>query len=772
MSRPLAVPLAAGLVACAFTGPHATPLPPVIVQAAATDARSPASSVDAAIIGFAPGRAADQRALEAKLDQALTASNLRTWMRELTAHPHPVGSPHGKKNAETMAELFRSWGYEASVEEFEILFPTPAEIRVELVAPHRSRARMAEPSVRGDLTSTQRSEILPPYNAFSVDGDVTADLVYVNYGVQADYDRLEQLGVDVKGKLIIARYGMAWRGIKPKLAAEKGAIGCIMYSDPRDDGYYQGDVYPVGAFRPEHGVQRGAVMDLPLRPGDPLTPFVGATPDAKRISRKNAETLTRVPVVPISYADAEPLLRALGGPVAPPSWRGALPLTYHVGPGPARVRLAASFDWNMVTARNVIARLPGSELPDEWVVRGNHHDAWVSGASDPVSGLVALMEEARAIASLTQNGWKPRRTLVYAAWDADEPGLIGSTEWVEHHAEELGAKAVAYVNSDSNGRGFLRMQGSHSYAPFLNQVAREVIDPQTGLTVLERLRSRLLTGHDAEAKKKAGTEDVPIGALGSGSDYSPFLQHLGIPAMNLGFGGENAGGSYHSTYDSFEHYTRFGDLGFVYGVTQARVTGRVMLRIAQADVVPNRFVPFVATVETYVTEIVKLTEELRKQTAETNRLLDQGRFRAAADPTKPFAPPRREAPVPHVNLAPLHNAVAQLRTSAEAFDAALAHALTSGATLDSAAVDRAIVDAERSLAPPRGLPGRPWYRHQIYAPGFYTGYGVKTLPAVREAIEARDWFNVDDHTSDLAKTLLDMARKVDAARALVPAPAD
>ena len=429
------------------------------------------------LLGFAPGRAAAQRDLESRFDSFLDRGDLKAWMKQLSSHQHEIGSAATKTNAEFIASLFRSWGYETRIEEFIVLFPTPKTRLLEMTSPKGYTARLSEPALAEDATSAQTAEQLPVYNAYSIDGDVTGELVYVNYGVPGDYEVLEQNGVDVKGKIVIARYGGSWRGIKPKVAAEHGALGCIIYSDPREDGYFNGDPYPKGAYRTEWGAQRGSVADMPLYSGDPLTPGVGATKDARRLPIREAQTLTKIPCLPVSYGDARPLLEALSGPVAPEEWRGALPFTYHIGPGPAAVHLKVEFNWNMVPAYDVIAVMKGSERPDEWIVRGNHHDAWVYGASDPLSGLVALLEEAKGCSRLAQGGWKPKRTIVYAAWDGEEPGLLGSTEWAEAHADELKAKAVAYINSDANGRGFIGMGGSHTLEKFINEVPRDVTDP-------------------------------------------------------------------------------------------------------------------------------------------------------------------------------------------------------------------------------------------------------------------------------------------------------
>lgn len=723
----------------------------------------------APLLGFSEERAAQQRDLEARFDSHLKAENLREWMQRLSARPHHVGSAYGKDNAEFMAGLFRSWGYDAKLEEFHVLFPTPTERVLEMVAPTRFTARLAEPVLPEDSTSGQTDEILPIYNAYSIDGDVTGELVYVNFGVPADYDELERRGVDVKGKIVIARYYGSWRGIKPKVAAERGAIGCIIYSDPREDGYSQGDVYPKGGWRPEDGAQRGSVVDMPIHSGDPLTPFVGATRDAKRLKKEEVTTLTKIPVLPISYADALPLLRALGGPLAPPDWQGALPTPYRLGPGPAKVHLKLKFDWKVVPAYDVIARLEGSEHPDQWIVRGNHHDAWVHGATDPISGMVAVMEEARAIGELAKTGWRPKRTLVYAGWDGEEQGLLGSTEWAETHAAELRDKAVAYINSDSNSRGFLDLGGSHTLEVLANQVARDVPDPQKGVSVAERLRSaRIFFGDPEDRKAAIAGQPYRIQPLGSGSDYTPFLQHLNIATLNIGYFGEEEYGQYHSIYDSFDHYTRFMDTDFSYGVALAKTGGRLMLRLSEADVLPMEFTKLAGAIGTYADEVVKLADQMRTETEERAKLLDEKVYETFDDPRRTWVAPKRHEPVPHLNFAPLLNAVATLRKSAQAYDTAWSKG--AGPALPAATrakLDAILMKTERALGTKEGLPGRPWYRHQIYAPGFYTGYGVKTLPAVREAIEQRQWKDVEGNIAVLARTIEGVAREIDKATALL-----
>jgi N-acetylated-alpha-linked acidic dipeptidase len=725
--------------------------------------------------GFTDEGAATQRTLEARFDASLKAENLGDWMKFLSARPHHLGSERQRECVEYIAARFRDWGFETEIEEFQVLFPTPRTRILEMTAPRTFRAALTEPPLKEDSTSGATSEQLPTYNCYSIDGDVTGELVYVNYGVPADYEALAERGVDVRGKIVIARYGGSWRGIKPKVAAEHGAVGCIIYSDPRDDGYFQGDVYPGGAYRNENGVQRGSVADMPVYSGDPLTPGVGATKDAKRLPREQATTLTKIPVLPISYADARPLLEAIGGPVAPDAWRGALPLTYHLGPGPAKVRLKLEFDWSMVPVRNVIARLRGTERPDQWIIRGNHSDAWVNGADDPISGLVALMEEARAVSELAKGGWRPKRTIVYCAWDGEEQGLLGSTEWVETHADLLRRNAAVYVNSDSNGRGFLFAAGSHTLEKFVNEVARSVPDPQRQMSVFERARSRAFVDGDPQTRRIVRERgDLPIAALGSGSDYTPFLQHLGVASLNLGFGGEDGGGSYHSIYDSFDHYARFGDPGFEYGIALAKLAGRVVLRLANADVLPFEFDSVAETVDGYARDVARLADEMREQTAERNRLLSEGHYAAASDPKRPFVAPRAHAPVPQLDFAPLRAAIDGLKRSARAFARAEEQSRASGRQISAEArtsLDGILMGVERALTRREGLPRRPWYVHQVYAPGSYTGYGVKTLPAVREAIELRNWTEAAEQISVVTGVLRSYGAEIDRATAIYEASA-
>ena len=720
---------------------------------------------DAGMMGFSAAGSKSQRSLEEKFDKTLSAENLRSWLRRLSARPHHLGSAYNKENADFIAAQFRSWGYDTKLEQFDVLFPTPKTRIVEMTAPERFTLKLNEPPVKGDPDTEQQSEQLPSYNAYSIDGDVSGPLVYVNYGIPADYDELEKQGIDVKGKIVIARYGGSWRGIKPKVAAERGAIGCLIYSDPRNDGFYQGDVYPKGAWRNENGVQRGSVMDMPLYPGDPLTKGIGATKDAKRIPIKDAPTLTKIPVLPISYSDALPLLRNLDGRVVPDSWRGALPITYHFGGGKPTVRIKLEFNWDIKPIYNVIATMKGDERPDQWIIRGNHRDAWVNGASDPLSGLVALMEEARAVSELARTGWRPKRTIVYAAWDAEEEGLLGSTEWVEAHAAELTAKGVVYINTDSNGRGFLGIGGSHTLEKFINQVGKDVPDPQTKVSVWERLRANRIVNGSAAARREAlERADLRIAPLGSGSDYTPFLQHLGIASLNIGFGGEDGGGSYHSIYDSFEHYSRFGDPGLQYGVALAKVCGHATLRLASADVLPFEFSNFAETIDQYSSDVMQLLQNMREETRTFNSAISSGRWALVQDPTEKLVEPKAKGLVPYLNFAPLQNAIGKLQASSAAYQKAANSA--PGARVRQQTLDQILFRAERSLTRAEGLPRRDWFRHHIYAPGFYTGYGVKTLPGIREAIEQRDWRDANEEIVITAGVIERFANEIDKAAAV------
>jgi N-acetylated-alpha-linked acidic dipeptidase len=724
----------------------------------------------------APAKPLDQKAVEAAFDTGVSSADQLEWLKVMSSAPNHVGSPHDKANADYMLSLFKSWGWDAHIETFQVLYPTPVSTTVELIAPDHVTLGGQEPPVAGDDTSSNSAGALPPYVAFQGDGDVTAEVVYVNFGMPEDYEALARRGIDVKGKIVIARYGVGWRGLKPLLAQWHGAAGCIIYSDPAQDGYARDDVYPKGGMRPPFGVQRGSVMDMPVYPGDPLTPGVGATASAKRLDRTEAKTILKIPVLPMSYADAAKVLEHLEGPVAPGGWQGALPFTYHVGgDGGTRLHLAVKSDWSLKPVYDVIATIKGATLPDQWVVRGNHHDGWVMGASDPLSGNVAMMSEMKAIGGLLKQGWRPARTIVYASWDAEEPALIGSTEWAEQHADELKRKAVIYINSDSNGRGFLNAGGSPDFQHLVNQVMADVIDPETGASVAARARAAIRVGAyeggKTDARELAAAEnggDLPLEALGSGSDYSAYLQHLGLPALDLGFGGEDrSGGVYHSLYDSFHHVTTFDDPGLKYGAALAKVAGRVVLRIADADTPTMRFGDFADAVGTYFDEVGKLADKRRQEDRSRTKLAEADAFRLASDPLRPVGAPAPEAPTPHIELAALADAVDRLKLSAHAFDAAYKD---KGARLDPARrikLNALLRDIDQLLLDERGLPGRPWYRHMIYAPGRLTGYGAKTLPGVREAIEDRRFDDANLYAARTAKVIDAYATRLDQARAVL-----
>ncbi|HLK28297.1 MAG TPA: M28 family metallopeptidase [Puia sp.] len=704
--------------------------------------------------GFSESSAKQQFAAEEKFDSYLKAENVGQMIKDMAARPHHVGSSGGKAVADYIYNKLKSWGYDVQTETFYVLFPTPKSRLLEMTSPTKFKATLTEKILAEDATSNQTSEQLPTYNCWSADGDVTGELVFVNYGLPEDYDYLSRLGIDVKGKIVIAKYGRSWRGIKPKVAQEHGALGCIIYSDPKDDGYYQGDVYPKGAFKNESGVQRGSVMDMPIYPGDPLTPGYGSTKDAKRIDRKDATNLLKIPVLPISYHDAEPLLRSLEGPVAPDDWRGALPFTYHIGPGKSIVHLKLEFNWDTKPLNNIIAKMPGSERPDEWVIRGNHHDAWVNGAGDPISGQAAMLEEARAISELAKTGWKPKRTLVFCAWDGEEPSLMGSTEWVEQHADELQQKTVAYINSDGNGRGFFGVGGSHALEGFMNEVGRDVTDPETGISVLERTRQAEIVGagrNHSKRKELMGMKTIKIEALGSGSDFSGFLQHLGIPSFNLGFGGEDPGGEYHSIYDSYDDYRRFKDPSFIYGVVLAKTAGRTALRLADAEALPFDFKSLYKTLNGYATEVIALADQMRESTAVENQLIKEKFYSNTTDTAEKLLPPSPKDEVPFLNFSSLQNSMSTLEKSTTHLSDALAKGKLDGAKQDE--VNKALYKAEQKLLTDNGLPRRGWYRHAIYAPGFYTGYGVKTLPGIREAIEQRNWKEAQEQIEVDAKVI-------------------
>jgi len=714
------------------------------------------------LMGFTPATSAKQLQTEQQFDQSISADRISATLKDLSAFPHHIGSPGGKVVAEKILQKFKLYGFDAHLQTYKVLFPTPKTRLLEMTGPTKFVASLKETPLAEDPTSNQDGQ-LPTYNAWSADGDVTGELVFVNYGLPDDYDMLASMGIDVKGKIVIAKYGKSWRGIKPKVAYEHGAIGCIIYSDPKDDGYFAGDVYPKGAFKNETGVQRGSVMDMVIYPGDPLTPGVGATGKAQRLDRKDATTILKIPVLPISYKDARPLLESLDGPVAPAEWRGALPFTYHVGPGKSTVHLKLEFNWDLVPAYNVIAKIKGSTYPDEWVMRGNHHDAWVNGADDPLSGQTAMLDEAKAIGDLLKTGWKPKRSIVYCAWDGEEPGLLGSTEYVEDHDKELQQKAVVYINSDDISRGFYHAGGSHALEKFMGEVSQSVIDPETKATVGDRAKAHdLVSAVSVKARKEIMERKVePIDALGSGSDFSSFLQHTGVPTLDIGYGGEGAGGEYHSIFDSYADYNKFKDPGSVYSAVLAKTAGHAVLRIADADVLPFDFRNLYTTLDGYRKELVELANNMREATALQNQLLKTNAYQLSADPTKHLDAPIAKSEVPAIDFSALNTSLQALKASADKLADKIAAAPASAT--DHKVLNETVYKAEQQLLSPNGLPRRPWYKHTIYAPGFYTGYGVKTMPGIREAIEQRNWDEAKEQIAAVAQSINALAQYLDKA---------
>lgn len=727
----------------------------------------------------APASAPPVQAMrEQVFDAAINTDEMRAWLQRMSSEPNHVGSPHDKANADWELAQFKAFGWDAHVETFEVLYPTPISESVELLGAELHKVVLQERPLAGDSSASAKDPALPAYLAYQGDGDVTAPLVYVNYGMQDDYKALQRMGVSVEGKIVIARYGSGWRGLKPKLAQEHGAIGCLIYSDPADDGYAVENTYPDGSARPPQGIQRGSVTDMTLFAGDPLTPGIGATAGAKRLKILDSPVILKIPALPISYADAQVLLATMGGQVVPKEWRGALPITYRVGPSTAPVHLAVKSDWSLKPVYDVVAVIKGSAWPDQWVMRGNHHDGWVFGAADPLSGQVSLLEEAKAIGQLASHGWRPKRTIVYLSWDAEEPGLLGSTEWVETHAAELKQKAILYINSDSNARGFLLAGGSHDLEHFVNLVANRVADPETGVSIAERLRAKL----EVDGTKKGATDeakaaariaidpsgDFPLEALGSGSDYSAFLEHLGVPALDIAFGEEGSnGGVYHSRYDTFEHFERFGDPGLVYTAVLAKTVGHMVLRAADADLPIQQAGDFAATVSRYLEQVKKLEKDRRDAADMQAKMLVARAFQLAADPTRSSGVPTVLKAVPPIDLESMDSAVTQLLVSARTYDGALAQngeRLTPSARTRLASLMQPI---DQILAPPSGLPERTWYKNLVYAPGRYTGYGAKTLPGITEAIEEERWSDANTYAHLTAEALNAYSARLDQATAIL-----
>jgi N-acetylated-alpha-linked acidic dipeptidase len=680
------------------------------------------------IRGFQTKDVADEQKLERQAQAVADAARMQKYTEFMAGQPHNAGSPRSRVVAEYIQGTLKEWGLNTHIEEFEALMPYPTIRQVEVLSPKPYVAKLKEPAIAQDPDSSDAHQ-LPTFNAYAPSGDVTGEVVYANFGLPDDYEWLQKQGISAKGKIVITRYGKSWRGIKPKVAAEHGAIACLIYSDPHEDGYFEGDVYPKGPMRPPEGVQRGSVLDMPLYPGDPLSPGWASEKGSKRLPISEAKSLTKIPVLPLSYSDAQPILEELTGPVAPRDWRGSLPITYHVGPGATRVHIKTDYDWTTKPLYDVIATIPGSEAPDEWVIAGNHHDAWVNGADDPVSGAVALLETARSLANLHKQGWTPKRTIKVAFWDGEEFGLLGSTEWAEKHQEELKQKAVAYLNSDSTAKGWLHVSGSHTLEDFVTEVAGAVQQPGTGTNLGDAALHHPPTDDQEEASTAPKRNDIfTIGALGAGSDYVAFLDYLGIASMNEAFAGLTKSGIYHSIYDSIYWYTHFSDGSYTDGKALAQYTATALLRLADSSVLPFEFGHFVTTVNGYL-------DELQKEAQKSGQKID---FDA------------------------LHKQLNALTQHSDRYDALLQAAMMKD-SLDAGrvnAVNQALIRTERALTRPEGLPNRSWYKHQIYAPGFYTGYGVKTLPGIREAVDSKDWTLAQKETQVVEQCLTQMNQAV------------
>ena len=727
-----------------------------------------AAQSSAGVTGFPGDAAREQLELERRFVGSLEAGSLHDAMKELSAQPHYAGSPGGRRVAESLLRRFEAWGFDARIETYYALMPTPRERLVEMRSPRAYHASLQEPAIPG---MAEDDGALPAYNAYSPDGDVTAKAVYVNYGLAEDYEVLARRGIDVKGKIVIARYGRVFRGIKPRLAAEMGAVGTILFSDPADYGYARGVTYPDGPFLPIAGVQRGTVIDITQRTGDPLSPGNGASDRPDGFLLKDAQqALSPVPVLPVSARDIEPILAAMTGPAAPANWQGALPHTYRLGDN-VELRLKVSHDWSIVPLHNVVARLEGSTWPDEWILRGNNHDAWNDGALVALSGLVTMLEEARGIAALLKTGWRPKRTLVYLAWDGEELGLMGSTEWAEAHATELQEKAVVYINSGVTTRGFFEAGGSHSLETLVDEVAHVVRDPKLDVPVFDRVATEIwLHGEPGRKRDLEANGRYRLAALGLGSDTTPFLQHLGIPSLDYAFGGEAESGVYHSRYDTFDFFTRFVDPEYAYGVKLAEANGRTVLRLANAQLLPFDFSGMSHAISQYVAEVRDLADALREAARQRNENIDKGLYRLASDPEAGLDAPERLDPVPQLHFERLERAADQLASSALQFASArrrfAAHSSAVGAG-ELATINAVMRRAEQTLAPEHGLPDRRWYRHHIYAPGRQTGYSVKTLPSLREAVELGDWDRAGTEITTIARLVEAYAQRIDKCAELI-----
>ena len=692
-----------------------------------TLAQQPAAAPPTTSIpGFYPESIAGQQKVEKQFLAVPDPKLAEEHLRILTAEPHIASSPEDHKTAEYVAKKFREAGLETEIVEYRVWMNMPAEISVDIKGPKVPHTHVPTPERVSPDPFQSDSPVVTAFNGYAPSGEAEGDVVYVNYGRPEDFKKLDDLKIDVRGKIVLVRYGENYRGVKPYIAQQRGAAGVIIYSDPIDDGYFKGDAYPKGPWRPETAVQRGSVKFMFKYPGDPTTPGIASTvnlPDSARVAPQTAVDLPKIPTTPLSYGDARPILENLAGPETPREWQGALPFTYHIGPGPARVHMQLKQNYQYRSIWNVIGKVPGSEYPDQWVLAGNHRDAWVYGAVDPNSGTAAMLEAVHGIGELLKSGWKPKRTIVFGSWDAEEQGLIGSTEWAEEHARQLSDAAV-YFNMDVavSGPNF-----NSSAVPSLKQFVREVakaVPSPAGPSVYEVWKdqkrreaektSPSLNGTSARLPA-ANTGDVPVGDLGSGSDYTPFLQHLGIPSTDVGSTGPY--GVYHSVFDNFNWFKKFGDPSFVYSQQMARIFGIQVLRMANADVLPFDF-------EDYGKEVATYIQAAQKKAGTTFKGKTLPDFKPALDAAR--------------------------RLTTAGVTVAKAQATPSN---DPAKLNRALTSAERALLLPDGLPNRPWFRHAIYAPGEYTGYAAVVIPGVNEAIDQGSPQATEEQINALANVL-------------------
>ena len=681
--------------------------------------------------GFSANTSATQRRWEELFRSVPAPKSAREHLRRLTLEPHIAGTKEDYATAVYVRDQMKSYGLNAELKEYNVWLPYPKTTPiVELITQRRQRLSVTEAIVPGDPTSSN-PKITPLFNGYSASGDVTGPLVYANYGLPGDYEELKKVGVDVKGKIVIVRYGNSFRGVKAKVAEDNGAVGCIIYSDPADDGYMQGDVYPKGPWRPVASGQRGSVQYLFDYPGDPLTPGKPSIPGVPRLKPEEATDLTKIPVQPIAYDVAKTLISPLRGPVRPKGFQGGLPLAYHVGGTPdVKVHLKTDMDYKVRTIWDVVARIEGNQERDRWVVMGNHRDAWVFGAVDPNSGSSAMLEVARGFGDLLKQGWTPKRTIILCSWDAEEYGLIGSTEWAEENADDLREKAVAYLNVDvAVSGGNFGASSVPSLWKAIRDVTRDVKDPKTGKTIYQQWQEKAREGRSINEPANGG--EARIGALGSGSDYTPFLQHLGVPSTDMGFGGDY--GVYHSSYDSFYWMDHFGDPGFVYHVAAAQIWGTLALRLADADALPFDYTDYATQIREFFAEALRLAKQKNLDTSFDDRSMNAALEDFAKECSR-VEKNRQEAVTTKANSAKLK------------------------------LINDALIGVEREFIDERGLRGRPWYKHEIYAPGIYTGYAAQPLTDFRQAIDDRNSANTKESLERIVEAIKRATKALQLAR--------